>query len=197
MLLEAVKGLGLSYVVITSPTRDDLPDGGAEHFYRCVSLLKREIPSIKVEVLIPDFKGDRKLLKLVLSAEPHVLAHNVETVPRLYQRVRGGAKYERSLEILRLSKEINPKVFTKSALILGFGENWEEIIEVLKDLRKVECDLITVGQYYQPSKDHHPVVKYYAEEEFKELERIAYSFGFKGVKAGAHVRSSYKAWELF
>ncbi|MFN3871185.1 MAG: lipoyl synthase, partial [Aquificaceae bacterium] len=196
-LLEAVKSLGLNYVVITSPTRDDLPDGGAEHFYRCVSLLKREIPSIKVEVLIPDFKGDRESVALVLSAKPDVLAHNVETVPRLYQIVRGGAKYERSLEVLKLSKNINSGILTKSALILGFGEGWEEIIEVLKDLRSVECDLITIGQYYQPSKKHYPVLKYYTEEEFKELERIAYSLGFKGVKAGAHVRSSYKAWELF
>ncbi len=197
LLLQAVKSLGLSYVVITSPTRDDLPDGGAEHFYKCVKVLKEEIPNIKVEVLVPDFKENRKSLELVLSSQPKVLAHNVETVPRLYQRVRGGAKYERSLEVLRLSKEINPEVFTKSALILGFGERWEEIIEVLKDLRSVKCDLITIGQYYQPSKDHHPVIKYYTEEEFKELERIALSLGFKGVKTGAHVRSSYRAWELF
>lgn len=196
LLLEAVKKLKLNYVVITSPTRDDLSDGGAEHFYKCVKLLKDEIPSIRVEILIPDFKGDEKVLKLVLSAEPDVLAHNVETVPRLYPKVRGGFHYERSLHILRTSKLIAPHIFTKSALILGFGENWEEILQVLKDLRKVDCDFLTIGQYYQPSKNHHPVIKYYREEEFKELEYIAYSLGFKGVKSGAHVRSSYKAWEL-
>jgi len=196
LLLQAVKSLGLSYVVITSPTRDDLPYGGAGHFYRCVKVLKETIPHIKVEVLVPDFKGNMKALELVLSSQPNVLAHNVETVPRLYEKVRTGSKYERSLEILKASKRINPHIPTKSALILGFGEKWEEIVDVLKDLRKVDCDFITIGQYYQPSKDHHPVVKYYTEEEFKELEKIAYSLGFKRAKAGAHIRSSYKAWEL-
>jgi lipoic acid synthetase len=159
-------------------------------------VLKEAIPHIKVEVLIPDFKGNRKALELVLSSKPNVLAHNVETVPRLYEKVRTGSKYERSLEILKASKRINPHIPTKSALILGFGEEWEEVVDVLKDLRKVDCDFITIGQYYQPSKDHHPVVKYYTEEEFKELEKIAYSLGFKRAKAGAHIRSSYKAWEL-
>ncbi len=196
LLLQAVKSLGLNYVVITSPTRDDLSDGGAEHFYRCVKLLKDEIEHIKVEVLVPDFRGSVESLRLVLSAGPDVLAHNVETVPRLYPKVRIGSKYERSLEVLKNSKLINPQIPTKSALILGFGESWEEIIEVLKDLRKVDCDFITIGQYYQPSKLHHPVVKYYTQEEFMELEKIAYSLGFKRAKAGAHIRSSYRAWEL-
>ncbi|MFN7066024.1 MAG: lipoyl synthase [Aquificaceae bacterium] len=196
LLLKAVKELKLNYVVITSPTRDDLQDGGAEHFYNCIKMLKEKVPRIRVEALIPDFKGDKDALKSILSAGPDILAHNVETVPRLYPKVRGGFGYLRSLELLRTSKLMDPKILTKSALILGFGEVWEEIIEVLKDLRSVDCDLITIGQYYQPSKRHHPVVKYYTEEEFKELQSIAYSLGFKGAKAGAHVRSSYRAWEL-
>ncbi len=195
-LLHTVKTLKLSYVVLTSPTRDDLPDGGAGHFARCVRVLKEHIPSIKVEVLVPDFKGDTQALSKVLSSEPDVLAHNVETVPRLYDRVRLGSKYERSLALLRFSKELAPHTLTKSALVLGFGESLEEIIQVMKDLRSVGCDLLTIGQYYQPSREHHPVVKYYTEEEFKTLEEIAYNLGFKSVASGPNVRSSYKAMEL-
>ncbi len=195
-LLHAVKTLKLSYVVLTSPTRDDLPDGGASHFAKCVRVLKENIPSIKVEVLVPDFKGNTQALLEVLSSEPDVLAHNVETVPRLYNRVRLGSKYERSLALLRFSKELAPHILTKSALVLGFGESLEEIIQVMKDLRSVGCDLLTIGQYYQPSKEHHPVVKYYIEEEFKTLEELAYRLGFKRVASGPNVRSSYKAIEL-
>ncbi len=194
-LLEAVKALGLKYVVITSVTRDDLPDGGAEHFARCIRVLKENLGSVKVEVLIPDFRGRKEALETVLEAGPDVLNHNVETVPRLYPRVRIGAKYERSLKILEWSKEIAPGVPTKSALILGFGERIEEVINVLKDLRKVGCDFLTVGQYYAPSLKHHPVVKYYSEEEFKEIENIAYSLGFRFVACGPNVRSSYRALE--
>ncbi len=195
-LLEAVKTLGLSYVVLTSPTRDDLLDGGADHFAKCVKVLKENIPNIKVEVLVPDFKGDKGALEMVVSSGIDVLAHNIETVPRLYERVRTGSKYGRSLELLKHSKELAPHVPTKSALVLGFGEEWEEIIQVMKDLRSVGCELLTIGQYYQPSKEHHPVVKYYTEEEFKELEELAYTLGFKRVASGAKVRSSYRAWEL-
>lgn len=195
-LLQAVKALNLRYVVITSPTRDDLPDGGSMHFYRCIKVLKENIPGIRVEALVPDFKGSLSALKIIHLSGVDVLAHNVETVPRLYPQVRTGSKYERSLELLRNSKLIVPHTPTKSALILGFGESWEEIIEVIKDLRKVDCELLTIGQYYQPSRNHHPVVKYYTKEEFKELEKIAYSLGFKKVASGAHVRSSYRAWEL-
>jgi lipoic acid synthetase len=195
-LLKAVKELKLKYVVITSPTRDDLPDGGAGHFARCIKVLKEHIADIKVEVLVPDFKGSEEALKVVLDAKPDVLAHNVETVPRLYPQVRGGAKYERSLGLLKRAKELAPDITTKSALILGFGEGWAEIIQVMKDLRSVGCDILTIGQYYQPSLRHHPVVKYYSLGEFKELEKIAYSLGFKRVASGPNVRSSYKAFEL-
>ncbi len=194
-VLEAVRALGLRYVVITSVTRDDLPDGGAEHFARCIRVLKENLENVKVEVLIPDFRGRREALETVLEAGPDVLNHNVETVPRLYPRVRIGAKYERSLKILEWSKEIAPGIPTKSALILGFGERIEEVIDVLRDLRRVGCDFLTVGQYYAPSLKHHPVVKYYSEEEFKEIENIAYSLGFRFVACGPNVRSSYRALE--
>ncbi|MCS7196059.1 MAG: lipoyl synthase [Aquificaceae bacterium] len=195
-LLQAVKAMGLRYVVLTSPTRDDLHEGGAEHIHQCVRVLKENLPDLKVEVLVPDFKGSFQALRRVLMAEPDVLAHNLETVPRLYNLVRVGSKYGRSLELLLRAKELAPHIPTKSALILGFGEEWEEVLQVLKDLREVGCDLLTIGQYYQPSKEHHPVVKYYTEEEFRRIEEIAYSLGFKRVASGAHVRSSYRALEL-
>ena len=194
-LLEAVKKLGLKYVVITSPARDDLPDGGAQQFANCIRVLKENIKDIKVEVLIPDFKGKKEALEKVLKEEPVVLNHNIETVPRLYPKVRIGANYERSLKVLKMSKEILPKVKTKSAIIVGFGERKDEILKVFEDLRKVDCDFLVIGQYYQPSLKHYPVVKYYTEEEFKELEEIAYSFGFKYVVSKPNARSSYKAFE--
>ncbi len=194
-LLEAVRNLKLRYVVITSVTRDDLPDGGADHFAECVRILKENVPGVKVEVLIPDFKGRRDSLLKVLRAGPDVLAHNVETVPRLYPTVRRGASYERSLGLLRQSKEISPQVFTKSALILGLGETLEEVVSVLRDLRRAGCDFITVGQYYAPSLKHHPVIKHYTPEEFRRIERIAYSLGFRFVASGPNVRSSYRASE--
>jgi len=196
-LLETVRVLGLEYVVITSVTRDDLPDGGAKHFARCIRVLKESLRGVKVEVLIPDFRGNRESLEIVLEAGPDVLSHNLETVPRLYPRVRVGAKYERSLKVLEWSKEIAPHVPTKSALVLGFGEELEEVVEVLKDLRKVGCDFLTVGQYYQPSLKHHPVLKYYTEEELREIKRIAYSLGFEFVACGPNVRSSYRAFEAY
>ncbi|HIQ48554.1 MAG TPA: lipoyl synthase [Aquifex aeolicus] len=194
-LLEAVKVLGLKYVVITSVTRDDLPDGGAKHFAKCIKVLKENIPDIKVEVLIPDFRGNRDALEIVLAQKPVVLNHNIETVPRLYPTVRIGADYRRSLEILKWSKEIDRSIYTKSAIIVGFGENKEEIIKTMEDLRKVDCDFLVIGQYYQPSLKHHRVVKYYTEEEFKELEEIAYDLGFKFVVSKPNARSSYKAFE--
>jgi len=194
-LLDAVKKLGLKYVVITSVTRDDLPDGGADHFAKCVSILKESIKDIKVEVLVPDFKGSQKALKKVLSSGPDVLNHNVETVPRLYGAVRKGASYERSLYILKSSKELFPHIWTKSAIILGFGETKQEVMSVMQDLRNVRCDFLTIGQYYQPSLKHHPTVKYYTYEEFEELRQLALSMGFKYVASGPNVRSSYKAFE--
>ena len=194
-LLQAVRALGLKYVVITSVTRDDLPDGGASHFAKCIRVLKENIKGIKVEVLIPDFRGSKRALETVLMEDPVVLNHNLETVPRLYPRVRIGANYERSLNILKWSKEINRNVYTKSAIILGFGERKEEVLRVMEDLRSVDCDFLVIGQYYQPSLKHHPVVKYYSEEEFKEFEEIGYEMGFKFVVSKPNARSSYKAFE--
>ena len=194
-LLQAVRALRLKYVVITSVTRDDLPDGGAEHFAKCIRVLKSSLPRIKVEVLIPDFRGSEDSLRVVLRGEPDLLNHNLETVPRLYPEVRIGSNYERSLRVLEMSKKLAPHIPTKSALILGFGENLQEVIEVLRDLRAVKCDFLTVGQYYAPSLKHHPVVKYYSREEFREIERIAYRLGFRFVASGPNVRSSYRAFE--
>ncbi len=194
-LLKAVKALGLKYVVLTSPTRDDLPDGGAKHFARCIRALKEE--GIKVEVLVPDFRGSRESIEEVLSAKPDVFSHNMETVKRLYKKVRIGANYERSLEVLRMSKMIAPDIPTKSAIILGFGESFDEVVELLEDLRSVDCDFVCIGQYYPPTLNHHPVLKHYSIEEFKKLQDIAYSLGFKYVASGPNVRSSYRAFESF
>jgi len=194
-LVDAVKELGLEYVVITSVTRDDLPDGGASHFARCIKVLKESLPGIKVEVLIPDFRGSREALSTVLAEEPDVLNHNIETVKRLYPKVRVGSSYERSLKVLEMSKDIAPHIPTKSALIVGFGEALEEVFLAMEDLRRVDCDFLTVGQYYQPSLKHHPVVKFYDEEEFDLIRERAVQLGFKFVACGSQVRSSYRAFE--
>ncbi|MFN3813458.1 MAG: lipoyl synthase [Aquificaceae bacterium] len=196
-LLDAIKRMKLRYVVITSVTRDDLPDGGASHIAQCIELIKNSDKHIRVEVLIPDFKGSFKALKTIVDASPDVLNHNVETVPRLYPKVRKGANYGRSLEILKRSKEMSPHILTKSALILGFGERWEEVEEVLADLLSVGCDILTIGQYYQPSTRHHRVEKFYTSEEFEKLKNIASSMGFRYIVSGPNVRSSYKAFEIF
>lgn len=194
-LAEAVKALGLRYVVITSVTRDDLPDGGSSHFARCVRVIREELPGVRVEVLIPDFRGSREALERVLAEGPDVLNHNIETVRRLYPEVRIGSSYDRSLRLLKESKEIAPQIPTKSALIVGFGESMEEIFEAMEDLRGVDCDFLTVGQYYQPSLKHHPVVKFYREEEFELIREKALQLGFKFVACGPQVRSSYRAFE--
>lgn len=195
-ILSAVRELGLSYVVITSVTRDDLPDGGASQFALCVRVLKENLPRVRVELLVPDFGGRREALEKVLGEEPDVLNHNIETVPRLYPVVRRGSDYLRSLNLLRMSKEIAPHIPTKSALMVGLGECREELIEVMRDLRRAGCDILTIGQYYAPSLRHHPVVRYYREEEFREMERLARSLGFPHVVCGPGVRSSYKAESL-
>ncbi|WP_448584361.1 lipoyl synthase [Thermocrinis sp.] len=195
-LLETVRLLNLKYVVITSPTRDDLDDGGSSHFAKCIKVLKENIEGVKVEVLIPDFGGSYDSLKTVMDAKPDVLNHNVETVPRLYAQVRKGADYQRSLNILKNAKELRKDIYTKSALILGFGEREDEILKVMEDLRSVDCDILTIGQYYQPSVKHHPVVKYYTHEEFEKLKEYALSLGFKYVASGPNVRSSYKAYQV-
>jgi lipoic acid synthetase len=194
-LAEACARMGLRHVVITSVTRDDLPDGGADHFRRCV-LAVRERTGATIEVLTPDFDGDPAAVDTVLSAAPEVFNHNLETVARLQQHVRRKSQYDVSLGILRHAKRSRPSVRTKSGLMLGLGETTEEVLETLADLRTVGCDLVTLGQYLQPSPRHLPVDRYLPPEEFDELGRMASSLGFAEVASGPFVRSSYHADEM-
>ena len=192
-LARAVSELGLRHVVITSVTRDDLPDSGAAHYARVVEALKERCPGVRVELLVPDFSGSKEALATVLAAEPDILAHNLETVPRLYSQVRRGADYQRSLKLLEQAKQLSPKIITKSGLMLGLGEESREVEEVLQDLRLVDCDMLTLGQYLSPSLHHVPVARYANPEEFASWQRQAQDLGFKSVATGALVRSSYKA----
>ncbi len=194
-LAEAAARLGLRHVVITSVTRDDLPDGGAEHFYRCV-LAVRKRTGAAVEVLTPDFLGDTKAIERVLEARPEVYNHNVETVPRFYKKVRGRAEYQRSLDLLDYVKHQAPQTVTKSGLMLGLGETREELLDVLADLRRVRCDTLTLGQYLAPTLKHVPVARYVPPAEFEDLGRIARTLGFAHVASGPFVRSSYHADEM-
>ena len=190
---NAVKKLELNHVVITSVDRDDLDDGGSKHFYKVITATREKNPNTTIEVLTPDFlrKGDS--YKKVLEANPDVFNHNIETVPRLYVSVRPGARYFASLELLKNSKEMNNKIFTKSGLMVGLGESKEEIIQVMDDLRSANVDFITIGQYLQPSVKHFPLQRYYHPDEFKELENIAKSKGFLLVSSSPLTRSSYHA----
>src|SRR5262249_28502438 len=192
---EAAHRLGLRHVVITSVTRDDLPDGGADHFRRCV-LAVRERTGAAVEVLTPDFLGDLAAVDRVLEAEPEVYNHNMETVPRLYKKVRGRASYQRSLDLLAHVKRRRPRTVTKSGLMLGLGETTEELLDVLADLRAVQCDTLTLGQYLAPTLKHVPVVRYVPPAEFDDLAALARTLGFQQVVAGPFVRSSYHADEM-
>ncbi len=192
---EASFRLGLKHVVITSVTRDDLPDGGADHFYRCI-LAVRARTGAAVEVLTPDFLGDHAAIERVLEARPEVYNHNMETVPRLYRKVRGRASYQRSLDLLDHVKRTAPETVTKSGLMLGLGETTEELFEVLADLRAIQCDTLTLGQYLAPTLKHIPVARYIPVEEFDELATRARTLGFKQVVAGPFVRSSYHADEM-
>jgi len=194
-LAEAAERLGLKHVVITSVTRDDLPDGGAEHFYRCV-LAVRERTGAAVEVLTPDFLGNRAAIHRVIEARPDVFNHNTETVPRLYHRVRRNAEYQRTLDLLDQVKQTAPDMVTKSGLMLGLGEELEEVLEVLADLRKVGCDMLTLGQYLQPGPTHLPVERFVPPEEFDEIGNLARKMGFAFVASGPFVRSSYHAGEM-
>ncbi len=196
-IANAVKKLNLKHVVITSVDRDDLPDGGSTHFKEVVEITRKKNPNTTIEVLTPDFlrKGDS--YKIILSANPDVFNHNIETVPRLYVKVRPGARYFASLELLKNAKKNNKKVFTKSGIMVGLGEEKEEIIQVMDDLRSADVDFITIGQYLQPSVKHHPLNKYYHPDEFKELEIIAKSKGFLLVSSSPLTRSSYHADEDF
>ena len=189
-----VKELGLQHIVVTSVNRDDLPDGGSTHFTKTVFWIKVLNPGIRVEVLNPDFRGDKKALEAVVRSGIHILNHNVETVPRLYRRVRPGAMYQRSLELLNRAKEIRPDLLTKSGLMLGVGETLDEVMTTLKDLRQVDCDIVTLGQYLRPSGDHLPVERYVSPAEFDELKTEAQKRGFRHVESGPLVRSSYHAW---
>ncbi len=192
---EAAERLGLKHVVITSVTRDDLPDGGAEHFYRCV-LAVRERTGAAVEVLTPDFLGDLNAVDRVVAARPDVFNHNTETVPRLYHRVRRNASYQRTLDLLARVKQIAPEIPTKSGLMLGLGETTEEVLAVCADLREVGCEMITIGQYLQPSLMHLPVERYVPPEEFDQIGDLIRRLGFQMVASGPFVRSSYHAGEM-
>ncbi|MGD9124064.1 MAG: lipoyl synthase [Desulfarculaceae bacterium] len=189
--------LGLSFVVVTSVTRDDLPDGGAGHFAATTRAIKEACPGVGVEVLVPDFAGSQAALQTALEAEPAVLAHNLETVPRLYSRVRPGADYSRSLELIRRARQAAGGWVTKSGLMVGLGETTEEILEVLADLRQEGCQMITIGQYLAPSPAHHPVKEYVPPEAFSEYEEKARQMGFAAVASGPFVRSSYLAEHFF
>jgi lipoyl synthase len=194
---EATMKLGLQHVVITSVTRDDLPDGGAEHFAKTIRAIREKDPKIIIEVLIPDLQGDVDALKVVIDAKPDILNHNVETVPRLYPNVRPMAIYERSLEVLENSKKLDPNMLTKTGIMLGLGETEEEVIEVFKDLREKDCDFLTVGQYLPPSNDHVELIEYVHPDQFDKYKEEALKLGFKFVASSPLVRSSYKAADMF
>jgi len=196
-IVEAVKELELRYVVITSVTRDDLPDGGASHFAQTIKAIQSYDARISVEVLVPDFSGSFSALQTVIDASPTVLNHNVETVPRLYPEVRPQANYQRSIDLLRRAKMLNSKLVTKSGLMLGLGETQQEVIEVMADLREADCDLLTIGQYLQPSLRHHKVVRYVPPEEFEEYQNIGREMGFISITSAPLVRSSFHAAETY
>jgi len=192
---EAVAKMGLRYAVVTSVNRDDQADGGAHIFARTITEIRRRVPGCKVEVLIPDFRGDWSALRTVLDAQPDVLNHNTETVPRLYRAVRKGAEYERSLDLLRRSKELAPQIPTKTGLMLGLGESREEVLEAMRDLAAQRTDILTLGQYLQPTRDHLPVVRFVHPDEFAEYKTLGEQMGFGHVESGPLVRSSYHAFE--
>jgi lipoic acid synthetase len=194
---QAVKKMDLRYVVITSVARDDLSDGGASHFAKTIQTIRASDSKTKVEVLIPDFQGDANSLETVLKERPDVLNHNMETISRLYPEVRPQADYQRSLYLLRRSKESHPDVLTKSGFMLGLGEKREEILELLRHLRDAGCDLLTIGQYLQPRHDRLPVFRFVPPEEFEEYKTIGEEMGFKAVASGPFVRSSFHAFEMF
>jgi len=198
-LADAVDQMDLKYVVITSVTRDDLPDGGAGHFAAVITAVKEKLAerSPRIEVLIPDFQGDENALRTVISAHPDVINHNIETVLRLYPEVRPQADYRRSLDLLSMVKAIDPTLLTKSGIMLGLGETKEEVLEVFADLRRQNCDFLTIGQYLAPSPQHHPLIEYITPEQFDWYREQAYHAGFQYVASGPLVRSSYHAEEAW
>jgi lipoic acid synthetase len=196
-LASTVERLGLRYCVITSVNRDDLPDGGAFIFAQCIRQIRQRLPECRVEVLIPDFQGSRPALNTVMRAIPDVLNHNIETVHRVFHSVRPKGDYQRSLELLARAKEIAPTAVTKSGMMVGLGEERDEIVQTMKDLRSVDCDLLTIGQYLRPSAKHFPLAKFYTPQEFEELRKEGERLGFRHVASGPLVRSSYHAEEQF
>lgn len=192
---EAVQALGLKYAVITSVTRDDLPDDGAEHFANCIYEIRKLCPDTKIEILTPDFKGNKDCLDIIIKAHPDVFNHNIEAVQDIFKSVRPQGDYECSLEVLKYVKD-NSDILTKSGLIIGLGETFEQIEQTLIDLKNVGCDIVTIGQYIQPSKHHLEVAKYYTPEEYNKLKELANKVGIKNHQIGPLVRSSYRAAEL-
>ena len=190
---EACAVLGLKHAVITSVNRDDRKDGGAELFALTIRAIRERIAGCKVEVLLPDFQGSHEAMEIVMNAHPDVLNHNIETVPRLYRQVRLGARYERSLDMLAYARQVRPFIPTKSGLMLGLGETRDEVLGVMRDLRKHQVDILTLGQYLRPTQKHLPVIRYVPLDEFIEFKRIGYEMGFTHVESGPLVRSSYHA----
>ena len=194
-LAEAVSRMELQHVVITSVDRDDLPNGGAEAFAGCIVEIRRRMPNTTVEVLIPDFKGSDRALRIVMEAEPDILNHNLETAERLYRLARPGGRYPRALELLASARRLRPGGLTKSGIILGMGEEWDEVIVCMRDLRRSDVNILTLGQYLRPSGSHMPVARYYTPDEFAELKEIGQAMGFSHVESSPLTRSSYHAWE--
>ncbi|MFZ0662591.1 MAG: lipoyl synthase [Acidobacteriaceae bacterium] len=192
---EAVAALGLKFAVITSVDRDDNILGGARAFAMVINEIRRQAPGCQVEVLIPDFQGHEDAIRMVVNAHPEVLDHNIETVPRLYRVVRSGSRYERSLRLLEFAKELDPSLTTKSSLMVGLGEETHELLDACRDLANVGVDVLTIGQYLRPSKDHLPIARYYTPDEFAYMKREALKMGFRHVESGPLVRSSYHAHE--
>ena len=194
-LAEAVEWMGLEHVVITSVDRDDLPNGGAEAFAGCIREIRRRLPETSVEVLIPDFKGSERALRLVMDARPDILNHNLETAERLYRLARPGGRYDRALRLLANARAMDPGGLTKSGMILGMGEEWDEILVAMRDLRRSDVNILTLGQYLRPSDGHLPVARYYTPDEFAELRELGLGMGFSHVEASPLTRSSYHAWD--
>jgi len=195
-IAQAVGKLKLKHVVVTSVTRDDLPDGGATHFARVIDAIRQANPQTAIEVLIPDFQGSLGALKIIVDHFPEIINHNMETVPRLYPEVRPKADYHRSLNLLRAVKSIDGDILTKSGLMLGLGEEHSEVVAVMEDLHAVACDSLTLGQYLPPSSRHYPLTRYVAPQEFEEYQNLAERMGFRSVASGTFVRSSFNAAEL-
>ena len=194
-IAKAVKDLGLKYAVITSVTRDDLPDGGAQHFANCIYEIRKISPDVKIEILTPDFKNKKEALDIIINAHPDVFNHNIETVRTVFKTARPQGNYDTSLEVLKYIKQ-NSDIQTKSGMMIGLGETFAQIKETIEDLYSVGCDILTIGQYIQPSKEHLPVAKYYSLEEYEELKKLAASIGIKNYQIGPLVRSSYNAASL-